>query len=425
MIIMAWNCRGLGQPRAVGVLSELIRAQRPDVVFLSETLISNGKLEEVRVAVRFEGNWRLTGFYGCPERERRGESWSLLRELAGGTSGPWCIIGDFNDILSQTEQRGRFDRPQNLIDGFRGAVADCNLMDVAFTWARARGKPHGIESRLDRAMVNPEWGSLFSQAKLTSVAAPLSDHVPLILNTRGRKKKFAKRTFRYENNWKGEADVRAVVEGCWQAGGGRGIFGKLEICAERLEEWGNRRNAADREDLQRVSARLDELRGESGEGVAEEEIRCKEEFITLVQRKQAYWKQRAKQFWLKDGDKNTKFFHAMENARRKKRIGRLRDDNGRWVTKQEELEELAHHYFSGIFTTGGCSPETVTDVIDGQLTRNDFDILDAEFTKEEFTVAVFSMAADKAPGPDGFNPGFYQHYWDVIGDEVFRHADGG
>ncbi|CAN1332707.1 Putative ribonuclease H protein At1g65750 [Linum perenne] len=30
------------------------------------------------------------------------------------------------------------------------------------------------------------------------------------------------------------------------------------------------------------------------------------------------------------------------------------------------------------------------------------------------------MGKDKAPGPDGLNPGFYQHYWPIIGEEVTK-----
>ncbi|CAN1731965.1 Transposon TX1 uncharacterized 149 kDa protein [Linum perenne] len=30
------------------------------------------------------------------------------------------------------------------------------------------------------------------------------------------------------------------------------------------------------------------------------------------------------------------------------------------------------------------------------------------------------MDADKAPDPDGFNPSFYQFFWDLIGDDVFQ-----
>ncbi|KAK2383934.1 hypothetical protein QL285_071338 [Trifolium repens] len=32
------------------------------------------------------------------------------------------------------------------------------------------------------------------------------------------------------------------------------------------------------------------------------------------------------------------------------------------------------------------------------------------------------MHPDKAPGPDGFNPAFYQHFWSVCGDDIFEAA---
>lgn len=38
----------------------------------------------------------------------------------------------------------------------------------------------------------------------------------------------------------------------------------------------------------------------------------------------------------------------------------------------------------------------------------------------EIKVAVFSINANKAPGPDGFSASFYHAYWSIIGADVSR-----
>lgn len=55
---------------------------------------------------------------------------------------------------------------------------------------------------------------------------------------------------------------------------------------------------------------------------------AKEKLGNLLLREEIYWKQRAKQFWLREGDKNTRFFHSMASARKKvKNISKLKRDD--------------------------------------------------------------------------------------------------
>lgn len=41
------------------------------------------------------------------------------------------------------------------------------------------------------------------------------------------------------------------------------------------------------------------------------------EFLKLLEKQEVYWKQRAKQFWLEEGDQNTRFFHKYASGRKK------------------------------------------------------------------------------------------------------------
>ena len=52
---------------------------------------------------REAGDWRLTCYYGFPERACRRDAWDLLQELWDVSSLMWCVIGDFNDVLFQQD----------------------------------------------------------------------------------------------------------------------------------------------------------------------------------------------------------------------------------------------------------------------------------------------------------------------------------
>lgn len=47
MSILCWNCRGLGHPKAVPSLKDLIRVYKPDIFFLIETLSHSNKIRDV------------------------------------------------------------------------------------------------------------------------------------------------------------------------------------------------------------------------------------------------------------------------------------------------------------------------------------------------------------------------------------------
>lgn len=41
------------------------------------------------------------------------------------------------------------------------------------------------------------------------------------------------------------------------------------------------------------------------------------EYLNLLEKKEVYWKQRVKIFWLQNGDQNTKFFHRFASAQKR------------------------------------------------------------------------------------------------------------
>lgn len=65
---------------------------------------------------------------------------------------------------------------------------------------------------------------------------------------------------------------------------------------------------------------------------------------------ETYWKQRSRVLWLRESDKNTKFFHQRASGRKRRNsIRELKDDNGVSHEGDEAVGKLAVEYFKGLF----------------------------------------------------------------------------
>lgn len=69
----------------------------------------------------------------------------------------------------------------------------------------------------------------------------------------------------------------------------------------------------------------------------------------IFERQSQYWKRCAKIFRYKDGDANTRYFHAVVNKRRRKNmIRQLQDGSRNWVRDKWGLVNLMVGYFSSL-----------------------------------------------------------------------------
>lgn len=70
----------------------------------------------------------------------------------------------------------------------------------------------------------------------------------------------------------------------------------------------------------------------------------------MIAQKEAYWRQRAKMFCLKDGDINSTFFHNAANTSKKSNvISSLVGENGDVVYNHNDTCEIAISYFNNSF----------------------------------------------------------------------------
>ena len=107
------------------------------------------------------------------------------------------------------------------------------------------------------------------------------------------------------------------------------------------------------------------------------------------------------------GDRNSKYFHTRDPARRRKNcIESLVDSGGKAYHSKAGLAYVINEYFSFIFQSSNPSSQVIrnaTEGINSSLSVFNRDELGKDFTFEKVRLAIFDLSPTKAPGPDGFH----------------------
>ena len=118
---------------------------------------------------RGRSKWLCTVVYASPIPSQRELLWDYLQEVVAVDGGvPWLVVGDFNEILLPSEVKGGDFYPRRAAN-FMDVLDRCRLLDLGavggrFTWFRSIQGGRFVSKRLDRAIANYFWRSLFKDA---------------------------------------------------------------------------------------------------------------------------------------------------------------------------------------------------------------------------------------------------------------------
>ncbi|KAL2231031.1 UNVERIFIED_CONTAM: hypothetical protein Sindi_1697500 [Sesamum indicum] len=152
---------------------------------------------------------------------------------------------------------------------------------------------------------------------------------------------------------------------------------------------------------------------------------CRLVYAKAVKLEQIMLQQRAKIQWMKEGDQCTRiFFRKIAQRRVARRILQINDDYGTSHTEPGEIINEFVHYYQNLL--GGNRRQILIDIgflrpwARHILSNEEASHLISIFTPDDVKQAVFDIAEDKAPGPDGYSSGFFKAAWPVVGQEVTK-----
>lgn len=93
----------------------------------------------------------------------------------------------------------------------------------------------------------------------------------------------------------------------------------------------------------------------------------------------------------------------------------LQNEENNWINDPVEVKAVIVWYWQGLFFDEFPN-YNINCFLPGyfpRMTDRDLELLQRPYAEREVVKAIKDMDAFKAPGPDGFQPLFYQRYWDI------------
>ncbi|GMI69843.1 hypothetical protein HRI_000653600 [Hibiscus trionum] len=344
MIILCWNCQGLGKVQAVQQLQYYVKLHKPDLLFLCETklkntaysrlgdllgmalafsvdfsyncsglalfALNNNNIDLLSYSDRFihtyitcnSSSFYFTGIHGFSETCNKPKTWELIDSLNINNDHPWLIGGDFNEILSDNEKQGGCRRPRSQINNFRNCLFRNNLFYCKpttgwFTWSKTGPKTPSLFERLDRFVGNMAWKASFPNYNIISDFDAKSYHCFLLLNTEllpPTNPRPPPITFRFENCWASNDEGITVVKQTWSSTKGN-TLDKIKVVGSCLGDWQSQQRFKTNGCINFLTKKINKLLQRPLSASAEKRyISAKTELHKLLEEQEAYWAQRSR-----------------------------------------------------------------------------------------------------------------------------------
>ena len=171
--------------------------------------------------------------------------WGRLTRYRLSRSEPWFIIGDLNEITGNHEKEGGSLRSVDSFIPFNNIRRNSGLLEFPapgnkMSWQERRGKGVVmIRCRLDCALANEEWHTLFPCFYTEYLGMVASDYRPVVAYLEDKVLR-RKGQFRFDKRWIGQEGLTESFTMGWsdyREGQAEGIVAKINNCRHEVAKW--------------------------------------------------------------------------------------------------------------------------------------------------------------------------------------------
>ncbi|GAV80043.1 hypothetical protein CFOL_v3_23505 [Cephalotus follicularis] len=262
--------------------------------------------------------------YGLCDSRARKSLWTDIIYCANRFKKvPWTLLGDLN-VTGFSHEHSTNCRVTKAMEEFNSTIRAAELEDLrtsglSFTWNNMRSGTTAISKKLDRALGNWNWFYCFGDSFGHSYNPGISDHSPISIQLMHHIQSSG-RPFKFLNFWADHDDFLPIVRQEWtkiyDGSPLRQVQMKLKSLKSRLKCLSTRPDtlvANLRLTLMKVQSDLDDNPEDAD--LKSLEVRLRHDFSISVKKEEAFFKQKSRIQWLKEGDANTTFFHRMAKMR--------------------------------------------------------------------------------------------------------------
>ncbi|KAK1308708.1 hypothetical protein QJS10_CPA09g01039 [Acorus calamus] len=310
----------------------------------------------------------LSAIYASNLASERLSLWQDLRGIAHSIAhAQWLIGEDFNEVRFCHEKQGSNLIHSRRMTRFNDCITDCHLnnlraMGRSFSWSN--NQDQRIVCKLDRVLVNLAWLHLNTNSYVQSLPAGLSDHTPLhvIINPPSLS---GPRPFKYFSAWESHPELGEVIHKAWRIkirGSSMFILAKkLHHLKIVLKDWNKEVFGPIQSSLQLCRERLESLQNAAlldptNSNLMDLEREAKEHYLIMLRREESFLRQKSRQLWLSEGDRNSKFFYSSIKSRiAKNTIRKVMLPDGTSSKDPSFIKDFVVEYFKKLLNTSASS----------------------------------------------------------------------